>query len=123
MKAFFKNIFISVFFAFLITSLSAQDSLRWQLTDDNGIEWQVEANDSHMDHIEMSGFFMSSIVHYGYHNEADRATVKILSGANGLLTKGEAIRENYHPLTGEGLNAHNFSWSAAHIIMLLLDEE
>jgi putative isomerase len=29
------------------------------------------------------------------------------------------FRENYHPLTGEGLNAENFSWSAAHIIMLL----
>ena len=33
--------------------------------------------------------------------------------------EGKPIRENYHPLTGKGLHAKNFSWSAAHIIMLL----
>ena len=49
------------------------------------------------------------------------ATVKILEGAEGILGKGKSIRENYHPITGEGLNAQNFSWSAAHIIMLLTD--
>ena len=30
------------------------------------------------------------------------------------------IYENYNPLTGEGLNAQGFSWSAAHILMLLV---
>ena len=45
--------------------LHAQETSRWQLTDDEGIEWKVSALDSHMDHLEMSGFCISAIVHYG----------------------------------------------------------
>ena len=45
-------------------------------------------------------------------------TTKLWQNADGLLTNKE-IRENYHPITGKGLNAKNFSWSAAHILMLL----
>ncbi|WP_318348342.1 hypothetical protein [Aquipluma nitroreducens] len=44
---------------------------------------------------------------------------KLLEHAAGLLSDG-VIRENYHPLTGEGLNAIHFSWSAAHLLLLLL---
>ncbi|WP_167613582.1 hypothetical protein [Maribellus sediminis] len=47
---------------------TAQQSPRWNLNDNGGIVWKVEANDSHMDHIEMSGFYVSSIVHYGVTN-------------------------------------------------------
>ena len=35
------------------------------LTPDNGIVWNVKENDSHLDNIEMSGFYTSAIVHYG----------------------------------------------------------
>ncbi len=59
---------------------------------------------------------------YGYNDDADKATHQIIKGANGILGKGEAIRENYHPITGEGLNAQSFSWSAAHLIMLLQND-
>jgi hypothetical protein len=55
-------------YAFLISALSnsqAQDSLRWNLTKDGGIEWRVKEKDSHTDHIEMSGLYISSIVSYG----------------------------------------------------------
>jgi putative isomerase len=45
-----------------------------------------------------------------------------LEGAEGVLGKGKSIRENYHPITGESLNAQNFSWSSAHIIMLLMKD-
>ncbi|MBC9934324.1 MGH1-like glycoside hydrolase domain-containing protein [Chitinophaga qingshengii] len=31
----------------------------------------------------------------------------------------QPLHENYHPHTGKGLNAENFSWTAAHILMLL----
>ena len=51
------------------------------------------------------------------------ATIQIIEGAEGLLVKGKSIRENYHPITGKGLNAQNFSWSAAHIIMLLMEDQ
>ncbi len=45
-----------------------QDSSRWKLSGDGSIEWLVEKDDSHRDHIEMSGFYISSIVHYGVEN-------------------------------------------------------
>jgi putative isomerase len=45
-----------------------------------------------------------------------------LHNSSGLLDKGKPIHENYHPLTGEALGAENFSWSAAHFLLLYLDE-
>jgi hypothetical protein len=52
---------------FLISSCSiqSQEPSRWQLTNNEGIEWNVTKKDSHIDHIEMSGLYMSSIVYYG----------------------------------------------------------
>lgn len=69
--------------------------------------------------LDQAYFGVKALRNYGFNTEADKATVQILKGAEGVLGKGKAIRENYHPLTGKGLHAHNFSWSAAHIIMLL----
>ena len=72
--------------------------------------------------LDQAYFGVKSLRNYGFDEEADKATIQILKGAEGVLGKGKSIRENYHPLTGEGLNAQNFSWSAAHIIMLLQKE-
>jgi putative isomerase len=72
--------------------------------------------------LDQSYFGVKGLRNYGCNAEADHATIQILTGTEGILGKGKAIRENYHPLTGEGLHAHNFSWSAAHIIMLLVEE-
>jgi len=69
--------------------------------------------------LDQAYFGVKSLRNYGFNKEADNATIQILKGAEGVLGKGQSIRENYHPLTGEGLNAQNFSWSAAHIILLL----
>ena len=63
-------------------------------------------------------FGVDGLRKYGFESEAALLTSKFFGNAEGLLTDGE-IRENYHPLTGKGLNALNFSWSAAHILMLL----
>lgn len=71
---------------------------------------------------DQSYFGTKGLRNYGFNEEADKATAQILKGAEGLLDKGMSIRENYHPLTGKGGNAKNFSWSASHIIMMLLDE-
>ena len=70
--------------------------------------------------LDQAYFGVKGLRNYGFNTEADQATIQILKGAEGLLKAGPSIRENYHPITGEGLNAHNFSWSAAHIIMLLM---
>ncbi len=72
--------------------------------------------------LDQSYFGVVGLRNYGFNDEADRATIQILEGADGLLGKGKSIRENYHPLTGEGGHAKNFSWSAAHIIMLIMED-
>jgi putative isomerase len=69
--------------------------------------------------LDQAYFGVKSLRNYGFNEDADKASIQILKGGEGILGKGKAIRENYHPLTGKGLNAQNFSWSAAHIIMLL----
>ena len=65
MKALLKGILIFTITTCSFSLARSQDYLRWHLTNDGGIEWNVKENDSHMDHIEMSGFYISSIVHYG----------------------------------------------------------
>lgn len=72
--------------------------------------------------LDQAYFGVKGLRNYGFNEEADKATHQIIEGANGILGKGQAIRENYHPITGEGLNAQNFSWSAAHLIMLLQND-
>lgn len=72
--------------------------------------------------LDQAYFGIKGLRNYGYIEDADKATIQLLKGANGILEKGKAIRENYHPLTGKGLHAHNFSWSAAHIIMMLQND-
>ncbi|MCK0179741.1 trehalase [Flavobacteriaceae bacterium S0862] len=72
--------------------------------------------------LDQAYFGTKGLRNYGFNEEADKAIIQILEGAEGLLGKGKSIRENYHPLTGEGLHAENFSWSAAHVIMLLMNE-
>lgn len=72
--------------------------------------------------LDQAYFGVKGLRNYGFNKEADKATIQILEGAEGLLGKGKSIRENYHPLTGKGLHAQNFSWSAAHVIMLLMNE-
>lgn len=72
--------------------------------------------------LDQAYFGVKGLRNYGFNQEANKATSQILNGAEGLLEKGPSIRENYHPITGKGLNAENFSWSAAHILMLLIEE-
>lgn len=60
-----KNLLIFAFFISIVSYVHSQDSLRWDLTTDGGIEWKVKEKDSHIDHIEMSGLYISSIVSYG----------------------------------------------------------
>ncbi|TXE10361.1 trehalase [Gelidibacter salicanalis] len=72
--------------------------------------------------LDQAYFGVQGLRNYGFHNEANQATIQIIEGAEGVLGKGKSIRENYHPITGKGLNAQNFSWSAAHLIMLLQND-
>jgi putative isomerase len=70
--------------------------------------------------LDQSYFGVNGLEKYGYSNEANQLAHKLIHNAEGALEKGKSIRENYHPTTGKGLEAENFSWSAAHYLMLLL---
>lgn len=71
--------------------------------------------------LDQAYFGVQALKNYGYKQDADALTQKLLNNAEGLL-QDAPIRENYHPITGEGLNANHFSWSAAHYLLLLTDE-
>lgn len=62
-------------------------------------------------------FGISALRRNGMTTEADQLTLKVFQNLKGLSTDG-AIYENYDPHTGEPLEAPNFSWSAAHLLML-----
>jgi len=72
--------------------------------------------------LDQAYFGVKGLHIYGYHKEAYSATYKLIHQADGVLTKGMSIRENYNPITGEGLESQNFSWSAAHYLLLLINE-
>lgn len=73
--------------------------------------------------LDQAYFGVQGLHQYGYHDDAYAATYKLMHNAAGVLSKGPSIRENYQPLTGEGLESENFSWSAAHYLLLLINEE
>ena len=64
-------------------------------------------------------FAIQGLRRYGFGDDARRLTRQLLDGAEGLTEPGRPLRENYNPLTGEGLEAPDFSWTAAHVLLLL----
>ncbi|SMC62874.1 MGH1-like glycoside hydrolase domain-containing protein [Pedobacter africanus] len=66
-------------------------------------------------------FGLNGLQRYGYQKAAAELLRQTLNHAEGLALQGP-IHENYHPLSGKGLNAMNFSWSAAHLLMLLKEQ-
>jgi putative isomerase len=68
--------------------------------------------------IDQAYFGIKALENYGFHKEAKHLKNNLFSNAEGLLQKAP-IRENYHPITGKGLNAKHFSWSAAHYLLLM----
>ena len=71
--------------------------------------------------IDQLWFGIDGLNKYGYFKESDLLKNKVINNCEGLNKAGVSIRENYHPLTGEGLNAEHFSWSAAHLILLITE--
>lgn len=63
-------------------------------------------------------FGVIALKRYGYAQDAKHLIDTLINRAEGLTTD-QPICENYHPVNGECLNARNFSWSAAHLLLLL----
>ncbi|WP_242917232.1 MGH1-like glycoside hydrolase domain-containing protein [Pontibacter liquoris] len=68
--------------------------------------------------LDQAYFGLQGLRKYGYTQEAAMLQQKLWRNSNGLLSDAP-LHENYHPVTGERLNAAHFSWSAAHVLMLL----
>ncbi|MBI9035956.1 MAG: glycoside hydrolase [Bacteroidales bacterium] len=69
--------------------------------------------------IDQAYFALSNLnKYYQKNDETQILKQKLFDNAKGLSNSTEPIYENYNPLTGEGLNAPNFSWSAAHFLLL-----
>lgn len=71
--------------------------------------------------IDQVYFGIEGLRRYGFENEAMDLAGQVLANLEGATVPGEPLRENYDPLTGEGRNAEHFSWTAAHLLMLVLD--
>lgn len=67
--------------------------------------------------INMNWFVIVGLERYGYSEEAEWLRLHTV----GLVTRS-GFREYYNPLTGDGLGAHSFSWSAALTLDLLARE-
>ena len=65
-------------------------------------------------------FAIEGLRRYGYHEDADALTAQVFANLEGATEPGVPLRENYHPLTGEGHNVKHFSWTAAHLLLLSL---
>ncbi len=72
--------------------------------------------------LDQAWFGIKGLQRYGFEREAAELSRKLVHNSEGVLQAGPTIRENYNPLTGAGMEAENFSWSAAHFLMLLLNE-
>jgi putative isomerase len=62
-------------------------------------------------------FAINGLRQYGYNKEADELTIKLFKNLGGI-NENAPIYENYQPASGKGIKAPNFSWSAAHLLML-----
>jgi putative isomerase len=68
--------------------------------------------------IDQAYFAIHGLKRYGFSEEAELLKDKLINNSEGLVGSDMPIRENYHPVTGKGLNANHFSWSAAHFLLL-----
>jgi len=71
--------------------------------------------------LDQAYFGIMGLESYGFNKDADMITARLIHNAGGVSEKGKSLRENYDPVSGKGLNARNFSWTAAHFMLLLLD--
>lgn len=71
--------------------------------------------------IDQAWFGIEGLRRYGFEDDAEALAAQLLQNLRGAVVPGVPLRENYHPLTGEGRNASHFSWTAAHLLMIAMD--
>lgn len=73
--------------------------------------------------LDQTYFGIKGLRNYGFTVEADLLTKEVIHNLDGFIDSTAPIRENYQPQTGKGLKANHFSWSAAHLLMLMMDDD
>ena len=48
--------------------------------------------------------------------------MKLLKNGEGITDPDEELREYYNPITGEAGGARNFGWTAAHLLLMMIDK-
>jgi putative isomerase len=71
--------------------------------------------------MDQAWFAVTALERNGYASEARAMRRRLLDNAVGLKAQA-SFYENYDPLTGNGYQSPNFSWAAAHYLLLLLPE-
>lgn len=64
-----KHLLLLVAVIFIVCSNVSAQQNRWQINPSSDISWKVEKTDTHKDHIEMSGKFISAVVRYGVNSD------------------------------------------------------
>lgn len=64
-------------------------------------------------------FGVEGLRRYGFTEDANALARNLVNNAKGLAHGRATFRENYDPLTGNGYQSRNFSWSAASYLLLL----
>ncbi|MCX6230712.1 MAG: trehalase family glycosidase [Bacteroidetes bacterium] len=60
---------------------------------------------------------------YGYDKEAEALLLKLLENGKNIVNANEAsLNEYYNSKTGEGLGTQYFGWTAAHMLLLMIDK-
>lgn len=70
--------------------------------------------------LDQAFFALSGLRRYEIRTTADELQHQLLTAQNGISEKGVPLYETYNPLTAGGQNAPNFSWSAAHLLLMLM---
>lgn len=68
--------------------------------------------------LDQAYFGVEALRRYGYDRQADDMARRLVLNAKGL-TQQAPMYENYDPLTGQGYQSPNFSWSAASYLLLM----
>lgn len=68
--------------------------------------------------LDQAYFGVEALRRYGHNRQADDMARRLVLQAKGL-TQQAPFYENYDPLTGNGYQSRNFSWSAASYLLLL----
>ncbi|MGV8090360.1 MAG: trehalase family glycosidase [Mangrovibacterium sp.] len=83
-------------------------------------EKQFDPNDGYRGAVWLDQVYygIAGLRNYGFEKEADLLTRKVFDHMEGLLNSSDPVWENYNPVTGQGLRASNFSWTASHLLLL-----